>query len=114
MLALPERNAEFLRTMVETILREIVKTVSGQFLSYNPENGQFFLDLKKDVDFDSLIDKKAEGLEPSQLDRYYFDALAQAMECKVDTYVSGYKIWEHGLEWREHKVERPGYLFFGA
>jgi hypothetical protein len=29
-------------------------------------------------------------------------------------YVSGYRIWEHELEWRERKAGRSGYLFFGA
>jgi hypothetical protein len=81
LLPLPERDAEFLKTVVETVLREIVKTVSGQFLSFNRENGQYFLDLKKDIDFDSLIDKRAESLSDSQLDRYYFDGLALVMEC---------------------------------
>ena len=54
---LPEQDAEFLRTMVETVLSEIEKTVSGQFLGHNRDNGQFFLDLKKDVDFDAQIEK---------------------------------------------------------
>ena len=49
---------EFLRTLVETVLKELLRTVSGQFLSFNKENGQYFLDLKKDVDFDSLIEKR--------------------------------------------------------
>ena len=53
---------EFLRTLVETVLKELLRTVSGQFLSFNKENGQYFLDLKKDVDFDSLIEKRAETL----------------------------------------------------
>jgi len=34
------------------------------------------------------------------------------MECTDQTYVSGYKIWEHELEWIERKVGRRGYLFF--
>jgi hypothetical protein len=36
------------------------------------------------------------------------------MECTDQTYVSGYRIWEHELEWVERKVARRGYLFFGA
>ena len=52
MLPVPEKDAEFLRTLVETVLKELLRTVSGQFLSFNKENGQYFLDLKKDVDFD--------------------------------------------------------------
>jgi len=36
---------------VETVLREIHKTVSGQFISSNPDNGQYYLDLQKTDDF---------------------------------------------------------------
>ena len=116
LMPLPERDAEFLKTVVETVLREIVKTVSGQFLSFNRENGQYYLDLKKDIDFDSLIDKRAESLSDSQLDRYYFDGLRRVVleDPEAPPYVSGYRIWEHELEWRERKAGRSGYLFFGA
>jgi hypothetical protein len=116
MLPLPEREAGFLRTVVETVLKEIVRTVSGQFLSFNPENGQYFIDLKKDVDFDSLIEKKAESLDDSQLDRHYFDALRRVVLEDPDAapYVTGYRIWEHEVEWRDRKAGRDGYLFFGA
>jgi hypothetical protein len=116
LLPLPEQDAEFLKTVVETVLREIVKTVSGQFLSFNRENGQYYLDLKKNIDFDSLIDKRAESLSDSQLDQYYFDALRRVVleDPEAPPYVGGYRIWEHELEWRERKAGRSGYLFFGA
>jgi hypothetical protein len=116
MLPVPEREAGFLRTVVETVLKEIVRTVSGQFLSFNAENGQYFIDLKKDVDFESLIEKKAESLDDPQLDRYYFDALRRLVLEDPDAapYVTGYRIWEHEVEWRERKAGREGYLFFGA
>lgn len=115
-LPLPEQDADFLKTTVEAVIREIVKTVSGQFLSFNAENGQYYLDLKKDVDFDSLIEQKADGLSDSQLDRYYFDALKQIVleDPAAPQYVTGYNIWEHEVEWRERKTTRRGYLFFGA
>jgi len=108
--------ADDLRSHVETVLREIVKTVSGQYLSFSQENGQYYLDLKKDIDFDSLIDKRAESLSDSKLDRYYFDALRRVVleDPEAPPYITGYQIWEHELEWREHKAGRSGYLFFGA
>ena len=96
------------------MLREIHKTVSGQFISSNPDNRQFYLDLKKTDDFDALIEKRAESLDSSQLDRYYYEALKRVMECTDQTYVTGYKIWQHELEWLERKAARQGYLFFGA
>lgn len=106
--------ADDLRSQVETVLREIHKTVSGQFISSNPDNRQYYLDLKKTDDFDALIEKRAESLDASQLDRYYYEALKRVMECTDQTYVTGYKIWQHELEWLERKAARQGYLFFGA
>jgi hypothetical protein len=66
--------ADDLLSQVETVLREIHKTVSGQFISSNPDNRQYYLDLKKTDDFDALIEKRAESLDSSQLDRYYYEA----------------------------------------
>ena len=106
--------ADDLLSQVETVLREIHRTVSGQFVSSNPDNRQYYLDLKKTDDFDALIEKRAESLDAAQLDRYYYDALRRLMECADETYVTGYRIWEHELEWRDRKAARQGYLFFGA
>lgn len=103
-----------LQTHVETVLREVHKTVSGQFISFNKDNQQYFLDLKKTDDFDALIEKRADSLDKGQLDRYYYEALRRVMECQDSTYVTGYKIWQHELAWQERKAARAGYLFFGA
>lgn len=107
----PEKD---LQTQVETVLREIHKTVNGQFITLNPDNHQYYLDLKKTDDFDALIEKRAESLGNSQLDRFYYEALKRVMECQDATYVTGYKIWQHELLWMDHKAARTGYLFFGA
>jgi len=106
--------AEDLVSQVETVLREIHKTVSGQFISSNPDNLQFYLDLKKTEDYDALIEKRAESLGDDQLDRYYFEALKRVLECSDTPLITGYRIWQHELEWRERKAARKGYLFFGA
>ena len=73
--------ADDLLSQVETVLREIHKTVSGQFISSNPDNRQYYLDLKKTDDFDALIETRVESLDASQLDRYYYEALKRVMEC---------------------------------
>ena len=108
-----EPDADLL-TQVETVLGAIHKTVSGQFISSNPDNRQYYLDLKKTEDFDALIDERAETLDAVQLNRYYYAALQRVMECADQTYRTGYKIWEHELEWWERRASRRGYLFFGA
>ena len=93
-----DEPAEDLLTQVETVLREIVRTVNGQFISQSVESGQYYLDIRKDVDYDALIEKRAETLEPEELDRTYFLALTRVMECADQTYVTGYKIWQHELD----------------
>ena len=103
-----------LQTLVETVLDLIHQTVSGQFISRNADNRQFYLDLKKTEDFDALIEQRADSLEQSHLDRFYYETLKRVMECQDTTYVTGYKIWQHELVWQEHKAARTGYLFFGA
>ena len=100
-----------LQTYVETVLLEIHKTVSGQFLTENKENRQYYLDLKKTDDFDALIERKAETFSDSQLDRYYYEALRRVMECQDVTYVTGYKIWQHELVWQERKAGADGLSF---
>ena len=106
--------ADDLLTQVETVLREIRRTVNGQFISANADNRQHYLDLNKTDDYDALIEKRAETLDDAQLDRYYYEALKRVLECTDTTYVTGYRIWEHELEWRERHASRRGYLFFGS
>ena len=107
----PEKD---LQTHVETVLREIHKTVNGQFISFNADNRQYYLDLQKTDDYDALIEERADSLGNSRLDRFYYEALKRVMECQNTTYVTNYKIWQHELIWQERNAGRTGYLFFGA
>jgi len=106
--------AEDLLSHVQTVVKSVLTTVNKQFISENAQNGQIYLDLKKTDDYDAYIEKKAELLSKDQLDRYYYEALKRVMECVDQTYVTGFKIWQHELEWRERKASKLGYLFFGA
>ncbi|MHB8065550.1 MAG: DUF6079 family protein, partial [Ruminiclostridium sp.] len=111
---LPEQEASFLRSTIETVLKEILKTVSWQYISFNEANGQYFIDINKDIAVDDLIEQKAETLTPEQLDRYYFELLEQLTDRAKNTYITGYRIWTYELPWWRCKVTRQGYLFFGA
>jgi len=112
---LPAENntADFLLDQVQVALKEIMKTVQGQFISYNPENGQYYLDLKKAVDFEQKILERGEFMDKDALNIYFFDALRQALNLSDTTYLTGYSIWFYEVLWADHKVNRPGYLFFG-
>lgn len=104
-----------LLTAVQTTLRETLKTVNGQFISKASDTEQYYLDLKKDVDYDAQIEKRAEALSDESLDRAYFGAIRQLMErTDESSYVTGHQIWQYQIEWQARRVERIGYLFFGA
>ena len=103
------KNEEDLKGIITTILSQIMQTVSGQYLSFNKDNGQYYIDIDKDVDYDQLIKDKADSLDNETFDTYYFDALAHLIECSTSTYVSGFKIWEHELVWTQKNTTRLGY-----
>jgi hypothetical protein len=113
-LPLPEKDADFLLATIETIMKAISTAVNGQFISHNQENNQYYLDLKKDIDYETLIQQKADTLDPSTIDRYYFDILVSALEIKEGSYVPGFRIWESEIPWIGHGITRRGYLFLGA
>lgn len=113
-LPMPEMDSDFLLVTTETILKAISSAVNGQFISHNQDNDQYYLDLKKDIDFDALIQQKAESLSTSTLDRYYFDIVKTLLEINEGSYVSGFRIWEKEIPWEGHGVTRRGYLFLGA
>ena len=104
-----------LLTAVQTTLRETLNTVNGQFISKAANTEQYYLDLKKDVDYDTQIEKRAVALSNDALDRAYYGAVRQLMEqTNESSYVTGHQIWQYQIEWQERRVERIGYLFFGA
>jgi hypothetical protein len=106
--------ADDLLSQVETVLREIHKTVSGQFISANAENRQYFLDLKKTDDFDAIIDQRAETLGSEALNRAYHKSLYNVLECSDLPDTEYRNLWGNEIEWRERMTGRMGWLFFGT
>jgi hypothetical protein len=106
---MPGDPAENLLSMVQTVMREVLKTVNGQFISKAPDTEQYYLDLKKDIDYDAQIEKRAEALSDDALDRAYYSAVKALMECSDDLRYPGFQIWQYQLEWQERRVERLGY-----
>ena len=111
---LPELDSFFLQTTVGSIVEEIIRTVSGQFITLNDDNGQVYLDVRKDIDYDRRIDERAESLDGGRLDEAYFRALETVLEQRDNPYVAGYRIWAYELNWTPKHVTRQGYLFMGA
>jgi hypothetical protein len=111
---MPGDPAENLLSMVQTVMREVLKTVNGQFISKAPDTEQYYLDLKKDIDYDAQIEKRAEALSDDALDRAYYSAIKAADGVQRRPALPRLQIWQYQIEWQERRVERMGYLFFGA
>lgn len=110
---LPVMEEDFLLTTVETIMKDIMNTVSGQFIEYNKDNGQYFLDLKKDVDYDKKIQEKADFLGEDRLNQYFYTVMYDAADLQLTEHVTGRKIYEYRINWTEKNIFREGYLFMG-
>lgn len=111
---LPDKSSDTLQSMVQAVLKEIIKTVSGQFIDFNEDNGQYYLNIAKDIDYDEKITQKASLLEDYELNRYYYQIINTCMSWDSITYVPGFNIYEHTLNWESRNIFRNGYMFFGT
>lgn len=112
-LPMPEQDADFLLAIIKTTLRDIMTTVSGQFIIYNDSNDQYYIDVNKIVDYDEKIKQKASILADGELNRYFYDVVYRCLEWDAKQYVTNFNIYEYDLNWDSHNIFREGYLFMG-
>ena len=110
---MPEDDADFLLGVVSATLRDIMTTVSGQFIIHNEANNQYYIDVDKVVDYDEKINQKASLLAPDELNRYFYTVVYDCLEWDAKEYVTNFKIYEYDLNWSSHNIFREGYLFMG-
>lgn len=111
---MPDQSSETLQGIVYVVLKDIMTTVSGQFVEHNDDNGQYYLDLKKDIDYDEKITQRAAMLEDDQLNRYFFTVVYTCLDWDAKEKVTNFNIYEHTLNWCSHSIFRSGYLFLGT
>ncbi len=112
-LPMPEQDSEFLLGIIKATLRDIMTTVSGQFIIENDANGQYYIDVNKVIDYDEKIKQKASILAPGELNRYFYKIVYACLEWEERQYVPGFEIYEYDLNWKSHNFFREGYLFLG-
>lgn len=111
---LPDQSSDTLLSMVQVVMKDIMTTVSGQFVEHNDDNGQYYLDLKKDIDYDEKITQKAAMIEEDQLNRYFFTVVYNCLDWDAREKVTNFNIYEHTLNWASRNIFRRGYLFLGT
>ncbi len=111
---MPDQSSDTLQSVVQTVLRDVMTTVSGQFIENNPDNGQYYLDLKKDIDYDEKITQRAAVIDDDSLNNYFYDVVYYCLDWDQKEHVTNFKIYEHTLNWVSHNIFRNGYLFLGT
>ncbi|MDJ0306792.1 DUF6079 family protein [Dehalobacter sp.] len=111
---MPDQSSDTLQSVVQTVLKDVMTTVSGQFIEHNGDNGQYYLDLKKDIDYDEKITQRAAVMDDDSLNNYFYDVLYYCLDWEQKEHVTNFKIYEHTLNWASHNIFRRGYLFLGT
>lgn len=112
-LPMPEQDAEFLLALIKTTLKDIMATVSGQFIICNDANNQYYIDVDKVVDYDEKIKQKASIMAGGELNRYFYQLIYSCLDWDAKQYVPGFEIYQRDLNWDSHNIFREGYLFLG-
>lgn len=113
-IGMPDQSSDTLQTVIQTVLKDIMTTVSGQFIESNADNGQYYLDLKKDIDYDEKITQRAAVMDDDSINNYFYDVVYYCLDWEQKEKVTNFKIYEHTLNWVSHNIFRRGYLFLGT
>lgn len=104
---------EDLLTIIETILTAMMKAVNGQYIEKTPE-GQYFINIQKTYDFDEAINAKIEQLTDDDLNNSFYSVLKLDLDVPEQSAFMTNRIWDHELQFYQHKMYRKGWLFFGV
>lgn len=106
-------DRDFLIDIMDSTAQHVITATSGQYFDKDAENGEYHLRIEGGINFDQKIKDYAATMADSQKDEYFFKFLEVNLPLDHDTYRTGFRIWEHSIEWKSHKTFRDGYIFFG-
>lgn len=109
-------DAELLLANVESTAKQLIAATAGQYVDQETQNGNFYIRTEGGINIPQLIKEYADEVikrDNEAADQYYFEFLQFVLEIQQDSYRSGFKIWQHSLEWIDKKSFRIGYIFFG-
>tara|TARA_R110002167_G_scaffold134709_3_gene320805 strand:+ start:651 stop:4310 length:3660 start_codon:yes stop_codon:yes gene_type:complete len=106
-------DRDFLIDIMDSTAQQIITATSGQYFDKDAENGEYHLRIEGGINFDQKIKDYASSMADGQKDEYFFKFLEINLPLDHVTYRTGFRIWEHTVEWKSHKTYRDGYIFFG-
>jgi len=109
-------DAELLLAAIESTAKQLVTATAGQYVDQDSISADFYIRTEGGINIPQLIRDYANEVikkDPDQADQYYYDFLQYVLSLQQNTYRTGFKIWQHSLEWIDKKSFRLGYIFFG-
>lgn len=109
-------DPELLMAAIDSTAKQLVSATAGQYVDQDTVSAEYYIRTEGGVNIPQLIRDYADEVikkDNDQADQYYFDFLQFVLEIQQDSYRSGFKIWQHSLEWIDKKSFRLGYIFFG-
>ena len=97
---MPGEPAENLLSMVQTVMREVLKRSTAS-LSPRPPTRNSITSISKGRRLRRPDRKRAPKHCPTTLDRAYYSAIKALMECSDDLRYPGFQIWQYQIEWQE-------------
>ena len=107
---------ELLLAAIDSTAKQLVTATAGQYVDQDIISADFYIRTEGGINIPQIIRDFADEVikkDSDQGDQYYFDFLQFMLEIQQDSYRSGFKIWQHSLEWVDKKSFRLGYIFFG-
>jgi hypothetical protein len=107
---------ELLVQAIESIANQLKTATAGQYIDQDTVSGQFYLRTEGGINIQQIIRDYADTVlkrNEEQADQYWFEFLQYVLGLQQNTYRTGFKIWQHSLEWIDKKSFRLGYIFFG-
>jgi len=106
-------DRDFLIDIMDSTAQQMITATSGQYFDKDAENGEYHLRIEGGINFDQKIKDYSSTMADAQKDEYFFKFLEINLTLDHNTYRTGFRIWEHTVEWKAHKTYRDGYIFFG-
>lgn len=109
-------NSDLLLQTIENVANQLKTATAGQYVDLDTVSGIYYLRTEGGINITQIIREYADSVlkrNDDQADQYFFDFLQYVLSLQQNTYRTGFKIWQHSLEWLDKKSFRLGYIFFG-
>lgn len=107
---------DLLLAAIDSTAKQLVTATAGQYVDQDTVSADFYIRTEGGINIVQIIRDYADEVikkDTDQADQYYFDFLQYVLEIQQAPYRTGFKIWEHSLDWIDKKSFRLGYIFFG-